>query len=144
MKMNRREFILNLGVVGSLLIAGLGSLINVLRFLSPGVKPREYLKVRAANIEDIPPGQALFKNIQKVPFILVNRNGSVRAFSAVCTHLGCLVEWLPQEEKFFCPCHSGYFDADGRNIAGPPPSPLEEYEVEVKDGAIYVSIPKIA
>jgi len=144
MKMSRREFILNIGVIGSLFIAGLGSAINALRFLIPGVKPREFLKVRVANIEEIPSGQAVFKNIQNVPFIVVNRNGSIRAFSAICTHLGCLVEWLPQEEKFFCPCHSGYFDAEGKNIAGPPPAPLEEYQVEVKDGVIYVSIPKMA
>ena len=52
-----------------------------------------------------------------------------RAFSAICTHLGCIVKWDPATQKILCPCHAGVFGADGRVLSGPPPRPLPEYEV---------------
>ena len=77
-------------------------------------------------------------------FELVHRDGVVRAFSSVCTHLGCKVQWEPDEGQFFCPCHLGYFDADGQVVSGPPPRALDEYDVEVDGNNIYVKLPKPA
>lgn len=65
------------------------------------------------------------------PTIIIRRAQKLTAFSAVCTHLGCLVKWLPNEEVFLCPCHAGRFDANGVNISGPPPSPLPAYIAEM-------------
>ncbi len=65
------------------------------------------------------------------PTIVIKYEGELRAFSAVCTHLGCLVKWKPAKAEFFCPCHAGRFDANGVNIAGPPPEPLPRYRVYV-------------
>lgn len=42
----------------------------------------------------------------------------------LCTHLGCIPSYLKDEKKFRCPCHGGEFDANGKQIFGPPPSPL--------------------
>ncbi|PIR17725.1 MAG: cytochrome B6 [Deltaproteobacteria bacterium CG11_big_fil_rev_8_21_14_0_20_49_13] len=71
------------------------------------------------------------------PTIIIKRDGKLRALSAVCTHLGCLVKWIPNEGVFFCPCHAGKFDANGVNISGPPPEPLTVYNVTVvEDGTI--------
>lgn len=73
------------------------------------------------------------------PTIVIKRNRKLNAFSAVCTHLGCLVKWIPNEEVFFCPCHAGKFDANGVNISGPPPNPLQSYDVEVdREGRILL------
>jgi len=141
-QMNRREFLLNLGVISSLCLAGVIGVAHVFRYLLSRMEAISYRKVRAAALAEVPSGQSLPKTINGVPFILVNRNGTIRAFSAVCTHLGCLVYWRPEKQDFYCPCHGGIFDADGKNIAGPPPRPLDEYEVEVKDGIIYVALPK--
>ncbi|MCR6110673.1 ubiquinol-cytochrome c reductase iron-sulfur subunit [Bacillus sp. A301a_S52] len=64
------------------------------------------------------------------------------ALSPTCTHLGCTVNWDANEnypEQFYCPCHDGRFERDGTNIPGTPPTrPLDIYEVEVRDGAIYL------
>ncbi len=43
----------------------------------------------------------------------------------LCTHLGCIPAYKPEEHKFLCACHGGEFDASGHEIFGPPPSPLE-------------------
>ncbi|MBI2091632.1 MAG: Rieske 2Fe-2S domain-containing protein [Deltaproteobacteria bacterium] len=74
------------------------------------------------------------------PTIIIRRGGKLRALSAVCTHLGCLVKWVPNEDVFFCPCHAGKFDVNGANISGPPPVPLAAYNVETaNDGRILLS-----
>jgi menaquinol-cytochrome c reductase iron-sulfur subunit len=54
-----------------------------------------------------------------------------------CTHVGCPVNWSAPAKRFFCPCHGGVFDADGRVLAGPPPRPLDRYEVRVENGVVY-------
>jgi cytochrome b6-f complex iron-sulfur subunit len=63
------------------------------------------------------------------PTIVVRYAGETRAFSAVCTHLGCLVKWEAAKSQFLCPCHMGHFDANGINVSGPPPSPLKRFRV---------------
>jgi menaquinol-cytochrome c reductase iron-sulfur subunit len=54
-----------------------------------------------------------------------------------CTHVGCPVNWSPPAKRFFCPCHGGVFDQDGRVVAGPPPRPLDRYDVKVENGSLY-------
>jgi cytochrome b6-f complex iron-sulfur subunit len=65
----------------------------------------------------------------KGPTIVLRVSKELSAFSAVCTHLGCIVKWLPDTREFFCPCHAGRFDANGTVISGPPPLPLARYKV---------------
>jgi len=64
--------------------------------------------------------------------------GRFLAFSAVCTHLGCVVTWRPEEKIFFCPCHAGRFSEDGEVLGGPPPKPLPRYAVEAGPGEIVI------
>ena len=74
------------------------------------------------------------------PGILVRTaGGDLRAFTAVCTHLACTVQYRPDLEHIWCACHNGHFDLTGRNIAGPPPRPLEAYVVNVKGDEVTVS-----
>lgn len=60
------------------------------------------------------------------------------AMSNICTHLGCRVRWVGDEQIFFCPCHNGVFGPDGEVLDGPPPAPLDRYEVRVEEGQIYI------
>jgi menaquinol-cytochrome c reductase iron-sulfur subunit len=60
------------------------------------------------------------------------------AMSNICTHLGCRVRWVADRNKFFCPCHDGVFDKDGNVVSGPPPRPLNRYEVKVEDGQLSI------
>jgi Rieske Fe-S protein len=94
-----------------------------------------------AKANEIKPGEAKeFLDGQGRKALLVNQNGKIKAFSKICTHLGCEVEWKPEENIFFCPCHLGKFDANGKNIAGPPPRPLDQFKVEVKDNYVFVTL----
>jgi cytochrome b6-f complex iron-sulfur subunit len=65
----------------------------------------------------------------KPVLVLSLGDGRYKAFSAICTHLGCIVKWDPETRKILCPCHAGVFGADGKVVGGPPSRPLPEYEV---------------
>ncbi|MGD8329631.1 MAG: ubiquinol-cytochrome c reductase iron-sulfur subunit [Acidobacteriota bacterium] len=60
-------------------------------------------------------------------------DGDFRAFSAVCTHLDCIVEFQKQWPRIWCNCHGGWYDLQGRVVSGPPPRPLAPYEVDLVD-----------
>ncbi len=64
------------------------------------------------------------------------------AMSNVCTHLGCRVRWIEDRQQFYCPCHNGIYDRQGQVLAGPPPRPLDQFPVNIKDNDIYVNINK--
>jgi cytochrome b6-f complex iron-sulfur subunit len=74
------------------------------------------------------------------PAILIRTPaGELRAFSAVCTHLNCTVQYRSDVSHIWCACHNGHYDVNGKNIAGPPPRPLDPYIVNVRGDQIVVS-----
>ena len=74
------------------------------------------------------------------PGILVRTSsGELRAFSATCTHLSCIVQYRDDLGHIWCACHNGHFDLEGLNIQGPPPRPLEQFDVNVRGDQIVVS-----
>jgi Rieske Fe-S protein len=65
-------------------------------------------------------------------------DGTLVAYSSVCTHLSCTVLWNRGEERIDCPCHDGEFDPrDGHALAGPPPRPLPRIELAERPDGIY-------
>jgi cytochrome b6-f complex iron-sulfur subunit len=76
-----------------------------------------------------------------IPAILIrNETGEFFAYNAICTHLGCTVQYSDQKKKIWCACHGGQFDpATGKNVSGPPPKPLAALKVEQINGEIIVS-----
>jgi Rieske Fe-S protein len=76
-------------------------------------------------------------------FLVLDSAGAVpRCFTATCPHLGCAVDFKPQQGEFRCPCHTSAFAVDGSVISGPSPRPLDTLEVEVRDGQVYVDFKK--
>lgn len=74
------------------------------------------------------------------PGILVRTPaGELRAFTAICTHLACIVQYREDLQHIWCACHNGHYDLTGKNIAGPPPRPLEPYAVNVRGEKVVVS-----
>ena len=65
--------------------------------------------------------------------------GELRAFSAICTHLACIVQYRTDLTHIWCACHNGHFDLNGKNIGGPPPKPLEQYSVNTRADRVVVS-----
>ncbi|MEA2107862.1 MAG: Rieske (2Fe-2S) protein [Pseudomonadota bacterium] len=142
--LSRRDFLANtamtLGLVGSL---GAGAVYSV-KFMVPAKKEAKFSDVLIGNVKDLPASAAKeFIDGQGKKALLVNNGQEVKAFSKICPHLGCEVEWHPEKKEFYCPCHDGYFDANGKNIAGPPPRPLDEFKVKDKDGNIYVALKEV-
>ncbi|MFO7893499.1 MAG: Rieske (2Fe-2S) protein [Longimicrobiales bacterium] len=81
----------------------------------------------------------IFKFGSKPGILVRTPGGDLRAFSAVCTHLECTVQYRDDLSHIWCACHNGHFDLQGRNIAGPPPSGLEQYDVFERGDGIVVS-----
>ena len=74
------------------------------------------------------------------PAILIRTpNDELKAFTAVCTHLACIVQYRPDINHIWCACHNGHFDLNGKNVEGPPPKPLEAYVVNLRGDLIVVS-----
>jgi Rieske Fe-S protein len=80
-------------------------------------------------------------NSEEVSVYVLSKDGrDYIAMSNICTHLGCHVRWITDQNLFFCPCHNGEFDINGNVIAGPPPRPLNHYEVKVENDQLYVLV----
>jgi Rieske Fe-S protein len=78
-------------------------------------------------------------NEQELTFYVITENGrDFVAMSNVCTHLGCRVRWVEDQGQFFCPCHNAVFDKEGQVVAGPPPKPLNRFEVKVDSDQLFV------
>jgi menaquinol-cytochrome c reductase iron-sulfur subunit len=71
-------------------------------------------------------------------YVLTEDGRNFIAMSNICTHLGCRVRWIGDQEQFFCPCHNGVFGKRGEVISGPVPRPLDQFQVKVEDDQIYM------
>jgi cytochrome b6-f complex iron-sulfur subunit len=92
------------------------------------------------NPADVKPNSGQIFKFGNRPGILIRTPaGELRAFSAVCTHLACTVQYRPDLSHIWCACHNGHFDLNGINIAGPPPRPLEPYVANSRGDQIVVS-----
>jgi cytochrome b6-f complex iron-sulfur subunit len=90
--------------------------------------------------EDLLPNTGrIFKFGSKPGLIIRTPRDELKAFSATCTHLGCIVQYRPDVGDIWCACHNGHYDLNGVNVSGPPPRPLEAFNVNVRDDQIIVS-----
>ena len=91
------------------------------------------------SLDKLPPGGGLRASLGgDDAAVIVNVDGTVRAFRAVCTHEGCPLGWNAQQHLIRCPCHGGAYDTNGHVVSGPPPAPLTELRTVVERGTIYV------
>ena len=157
--MNRREFIERLLVVsafGVVSLAGVVELFNKIETKPSQTLPTQNISQALTTQSGVsgsgPSGyvfvtamsnlagksQAYFNHPKYGSSILFYYSGGWRAFSAVCTHTGCTVNFTGS--SIFCPCHSGSFSpSNGAVTGGPPPSRLAEYGVQIFNNNLYVS-----
>jgi cytochrome b6-f complex iron-sulfur subunit len=95
-------------------------------------------------VDDFPLNSGTVVSVNYEPVIIVNSEvGGIKAYSAICTHLACIVYWHKQRQVIQSPCHDGRFNPlNGAVISGPPPRPLPPYEFEIVDGKVYVGAAK--
>ncbi len=125
--------------VGGLLLA---VLYPVTRYLIPPQSGESAAATVTLSIkpEDIAPNSAeIFRFGNQAGILVRTPSGELRAFSASCTHLSCIVQYREDLGHIWCACHNGHFDLNGRNVSGPPPAPLEAYVVNVRGDEIVVS-----
>jgi Rieske Fe-S protein len=81
----------------------------------------------------------IFKFGNKPGLLVRTASGELKAFSAVCTHLDCIVQYRPDTKQIWCACHNGQYNLSGQNVGGPPPRPLEEFVVNTRGDEIVVT-----
>ena len=95
--------------------------------------------VVAGRVGELKPNSAKIFRFGSRPGLLIRTaSGEYRAMSATCTHLSCTVQYRDDLREVWCACHNGKYNLDGRNISGPPPRPLEAFEVQVRGEEIFV------
>lgn len=157
---NRRNFLVGVFVLA---LAGVVAqfLLPLLEILGKGtvvtgeVSSGQEAPPKITNVAKVPPGSQVSFVLRRNPAGRVGRHPAILirlpedkaalvgkefvAYSAVCTHLGCIVSYRSEEDVLFCPCHAGYFDpTNGKVISGPPKKPLPEIKLRIdENGDIY-------
>lgn len=131
------QFLLGFSIVSTVV----GMLTPVVGYLLPkSAGASSSGPVEVGKVEDFPAGQAKIVSVNDKPVMIINnKTGGMKAFSAICTHLGCIVSWNDRKSTIQCPCHDGFFNpVTGAVVSGPPPKPLPAYEVTVREGKVLV------
>ncbi|MCK6619702.1 MAG: Rieske 2Fe-2S domain-containing protein [Calditrichaceae bacterium] len=138
---SRRSF-LNILLGGSLTAFIASVLYPAFRFLTPPGDIGEPVttSVMAGSVVELKPDSGKIIKFGRQPVILIRTDsGDIRAFSAICTHLDCIVQYRSDFKHIWCACHNGHYNLNGVNIAGPPPRPLAPFKVNIKEDKIFVS-----
>jgi Rieske Fe-S protein len=130
-------------LLGSSVVASVASFVYpVLKFvLPPETGELDADTVVAAQADELAPNQSKIFRFGKRPGLLIRlADGEYRAFSAICTHLDCTIQYRTREHDVWCACHNGVYDLQGQNVSGPPPRPLEQYDVHVRGEEVVVAL----
>jgi cytochrome b6-f complex iron-sulfur subunit len=106
----------------------------VSRFLVPpvGGEPATTSVVAGKAVALKPNSGLIFRFGEKPGIVVRTPDGEVRAFSAVCTHLDCTVQYKTDTSQLWCACHNGIYDLSGNVVSGPPPRGLEKLVVNLR------------
>ena len=139
-KDGRRSFLAT-GLLSSLAAFAGMTLYPIWRFIMPPPVPESSQNsVKAASINELKHNSGKIFPFGSKPAILIRLpNGEYRALSAVCTHLQCTVQYREDFKLIWCACHNARFDLNGNVVSGPPPLPLEVYDVNIVGEDIIVS-----
>ena len=128
--------------LGGGILASLASFIYpVLRFFVPPtvIDLGGDEVVAAKTVEMKPNSGKIFRFGSRPGLLIMNNDGTYHALSATCTHLGCTVQYRSDLREIWCACHNGTYDLNGRNVSGPPPRPLDVFDVHLRGEEIVVS-----
>ena len=150
-KVNRRDFMKTAIIAIGGVIGGAIGLPAVPYIIGPAGQQEEGDWIRLGSINKIELNvPTLFKTTLETQtgwvsseeefavYVLTENGQEFTVMSNICTHLGCRVRWVDEQEQFFCPCHNAAFEKNGDVAHGPPPKPLDQYEVKVEDDQIFI------
>lgn len=135
------------GLIGAAMV-----IPGIIYVVGPALKKNETQEwIRLGPVSKVEPGTpTLFKiklkkqsgwivNEEEVSFYVYSEDGrEYIALSNICTHLGCRVRWIESEAEFFCPCHNAVFDKTGQVVSGPPPRPLDRFDIKIENDQLFV------
>ena len=150
--MSRRKFLAaGIGVISGTIALGMGG-AALTSISAPAVtNKREGKWVEACDCTELKPGEFNqlsitydardgWLNGKIKQLVYVKTTGEdILCLSATCAHLGCNVNYDETTGGFKCPCHSGQYDATGKNVSGPPPRPLTRLEAKIEDGKLKIN-----
>jgi menaquinol-cytochrome c reductase iron-sulfur subunit len=104
---------------------------------------REVLPGKPLRVTAIGPHEDAWLRMEKVTLgsiwlVRTVEDGPIKAFSTLCPHLGCGIDFDDKAGKFNCPCHASAFDLDGRCLGGPSPRGLDELDTHVEGRDVLV------
>jgi menaquinol-cytochrome c reductase iron-sulfur subunit len=151
----RRGFLKRLSALGALISAGLISVPVLRAIFSPtarGPRTESWVKVaddtalldigvpiRVNFVQTVDDAWVESRTLSGV-WLYTEDGEKFKAYNGHCTHLGCSYSYDHNKKTFFCPCHRGQFDPKtGEVLAGPPPRPLDELQVQVRDASVFVN-----
>jgi Rieske Fe-S protein len=129
----RRTFldaVLGIGFVST----ALSVLYPVWRFVVPPATAEPITdSVVAGRVTDFKPNTGTVLKFGARPALLIRTpDGEFRAFTGVCTHLDCTVQYKADTSQIWCACHNGLYDLSGQVVSGPPPRPLDVFSVRLR------------
>ncbi|NOG74952.1 MAG: ubiquinol-cytochrome c reductase iron-sulfur subunit [Chloroflexi bacterium] len=150
-EISRRDFMkVAIGASGAVIAAGFG-IPGIAYIVDPALQEKVENWILLGPIKNVKIGQpTLFRatverktgwvsDIAEYAVYVYSEDGqNFKALSNVCTHLGCRVRWVEDDQVFHCPCHNARFDKDGKVLSGPPPRPLDEVTIKIEDDKIYM------
>jgi len=145
-KITRRDALTYLLGSGITALA-VGTAYPIIRYIiPPEAQGTGTSSVSACKVGELQPNEGKIFKFGNSPGIIILKPGgdpnsasSYVAFTAVCTHLNCTVQYRSDLKEIWCACHNGHFDLNGNVISGPPPKPLMQYKVAIKGQEIFVS-----
>jgi len=139
----RRAFLIAAGVAGACYAGALA--YPIYRYLASPVESAQseaaVTEVTLKDAQKLPPGSVLMFKFGTRPALLIHHvDDRWVSMTAVCTHLGCTVQYEAQADRIHCSCHGGVYNPyTGANVSGPPPKPLKQFKVAVNEAGVLVS-----
>jgi menaquinol-cytochrome c reductase iron-sulfur subunit len=152
--LDRRSFVKIVTAALGSIMAAVAGLPMIQYFISPALgKSADEEWIPLGSLDNFPQDIPTLFNFTKVKvngwekssqsygaFVINRSDGEVVVFSDVCTHLSCRLGWNPDIDEFYCPCHAASFYQDGTVKTGPPPRPMDRYEIRLEEGQLFIHL----
>lgn len=140
-RLTKRRSFLSFCIGSTVVVAAVGIIYPILKFLWPPAERLALFRKELVRIplDDVQVGRAIQVRHKNAPVVIIRPVAEkVVVLSAVCTHLGCLVEWDEETRRLVCPCHGSIFDINGAPLRGPAPRPLPPVPAKIVGEEIVI------
>jgi cytochrome b6-f complex iron-sulfur subunit len=137
-QLTRRNFLDTFAVALSAAAIASGAVLGGLYASPPHERRTDTDELDVGSVSEIEAQGSRTFRFGREPCVVIAAGGKFHALSTICSHLGCIVQWVPKSQHLACPCHRASFDLEGNVREGPPPRPLTAYSVTVHNDRVVV------